>query len=103
MDGKLLATGKYFLLLSLIAFFYSCSNDSNDNDFRIMNEGLERSNMAIEKSTQTLCHSIQNKLDDPTTSYKAAIWYPKMKMIQEFSKTISDYLEKLKTDVKNEK
>ncbi len=103
MDGKFIATGKYSLVLSLIIISYSCTNHSNDNTFKILDEGFERSNIVIERSTQLFSHSLESKLSDPITSYKAGVWYPKVQIIRELSKEIASYLEKLKTEIKNRK
>jgi hypothetical protein len=45
-------------------------------------------------------HSMEEKLTDPSTHYKAEIVYPKMMQIKKLSKEITDYIEKLKADAK---
>lgn len=84
--------------------FYSCANNSNsDAAFKMLSENLVRSNILIDRSTITAYKSLEDKLNDPATIYKAQVWYPKAKKVRQLSKDMIDRLEKLKNEVRGEK
>jgi hypothetical protein len=102
MEGRIKITYKFFLLISLVVLFFSCANNPKNNTaiFNAFNESLVNSNEAIDKSSQSIYTTIQNKLTDPSTSYKAEIWYPKAMIVNNLSKIIFTYIEELKELVK---
>jgi hypothetical protein len=103
MDGRMLNASKYFLLVTSITLLYSCSNNSNNiAAFRALDEGLVNSNKVIERSNETIYHSLQDKLTDPGTVEKAKIWFPKAETVRKLSKDLTNYIEDLKTNVREE-
>lgn len=61
-----------------------------------MEESLKSSNGSIDRSSQKILNSLEDKMLDPTTNYKAVFWLPKAQQIAKFSKESYDYLEGLK-------
>lgn len=61
-----------------------------------MEESLKSSNNSIDKSSQTILHSLYDKMTDPATYYKANVWLPKANQIAKLSKESYDYIESLK-------
>jgi len=85
-------------------FFSSCADKIKTDiiAFRALDEGLANSNIAIEKSSQTLYASLEQKTTEPATAEKAKVWYPKAQLIQKLSKDIYSYIEGLRADLKKE-
>jgi hypothetical protein len=101
MSGK----SSFVLIISFtFIFLCSCTNNSKNNleSYEILNEGLNNSNQTIDRASRTIYVSLQQKLNDPGTNYKAIIWYPKATRIQALSKDIITYMEDLKTELKKE-
>ena len=95
------------LLVCIIFFqlFFSSCADKVKTDiiaFRTLDEGLANSNMMIEKSSQILYASLEQKTTEPATAEKARIWYSKAQLIQKLSKDMYTYIEGLKSDLKKE-
>lgn len=88
----------FFTCLSFSLFIISCSPKSDKNEalIKAMEESLESSNRAIDASTSEFLHSLEEKALEPTTKYRAEIWLPKAKKINELSSKIYSYLEKFK-------
>lgn len=89
--GKII--GDNFLLwltFFMFPFVFSCSDDfeKTRDAFKIAEEGFVNSNKVIDKSTQTICASLEEKLADPVTRYKASEWYPKAMQVQKLSKEL---------------
>jgi len=102
MNGKI-SSSKFLLLLSSVTFFFSCTNNSkNDEAFKILDESLIGSNQILNRSNQNIYMLLKDKLSDPSTHYKAEIWYPKAELIQKLSTDIADHIEKLKSNVRKE-
>jgi hypothetical protein len=89
------------LLLSVILLIYSCSHISKNEIaiFKVLNTGLANSNLVIHRQTEVVYHALENKLSDPSTHYKAAIWYPKATMAQKLSSEIFVYIQNLKANL----
>ncbi len=90
------------LLLSLL--FSSCS-DKPDKDlviFEALDESLINSNKSFAVANQYLFHSLEEKLIDPLTQYRASNWHPKGVRFQQLSNEIINYIENLKRDLKKE-
>ena len=102
----------YKLILPVIIFFFvdcfcACSDNSESYDSEIITAkaidvGLESSSRVINKSTQDVLASLNNKLADPVTRVKAEIWYPKAEMVQYLSKIMYAYIENIKMEMKKE-
>jgi hypothetical protein len=104
MDSKILCTSKYFLFFSLLIIFCSCSNNKkNDEIFKALNESLENSNKLIQHATNTIMHSIQEKMEDPVTKYKATAWQPKAQSVYDLSERTIDFIGNIRTVVETEK
>ena len=72
------------------------------NAFRTVKKSLEDSNNNIDKGNQTLFTSLSDKMKDPQTHEKAAIWQPKADQAKQFSEGLYDYIEGLKKEVKKQ-
>src|SRR4029078_11104146 len=83
----------YLVLTALLAL-----NVSSEilNAFKTVNKSLENTNYVVNKSTQTLMASLDEKRKDPATSTRAELWYPKAKQAQDLSKEVFDYIQTLK-------
>ena len=86
----------YLVLTALLALNVSAEIL---NAFKTVNHSLETTNTTVDKSTQTIMGSLQQKLTDPLTATKAQIWYPHAKNIQDNAKDVYAYLDMLKTKI----
>lgn len=88
----------FITLIGLYLLTTSCSSKSDKNEalIKVMKESLESSNRAIDASSSQNLHSMEEKSLEPTTKYRAGIWLPKAKKINELSSEIYSYLEKIK-------
>jgi len=86
----------YLVLTAMLAL-----NVSSEilNAFKTVNHSLETTNTTVDKSTQTIMGSLEQKLADPLTAEKARIWYPKAKQVQDYSKGVYSYITDLKTKI----
>ena len=89
----------YLVLTALLAL-----NVSSEilNAFKTIEQSLTNANVIIQKKNTDIIKSLQNKLEDPKTSDKAAIWAPKANEAQKLSDEIYAYVESLKTGLKQE-
>ena len=89
----------YLVLTAILAL-----NVSNEviNAFRTVNISLENSNGNITNSNEGLYKNLEAKLANQESHEKAAIWEPKALLAKNYSKTLSDYIEGLKQDLKKE-
>jgi hypothetical protein len=90
--------------LLLMLFISACSSKRN-NELKILkelNRSLENSNMTIQKSSEVIYHTLENKLVDPASFEKAKIWEPKGKKVYELSREMFNYINDLKNDLKRE-
>jgi hypothetical protein len=87
------------VLLSAILFLSSCADNSKRNDelFNMLSEGIENSTNRISINTEEILKKIKDKLQDPTTSEKASIWFPKADLVTGYTADIFDYIKNLKT------
>src|SRR3981081_3649700 len=86
----------YLVLTALLALNVSAEIL---NAFKTVNHSLETTNTTVDKSTQTIMGSLQQKLTDPLTATKAQIWYPKAQQVQNYAKNVYAYLDDLKTKI----
>ena len=86
----------YLVLTALLAL-----NVSSEilNAFKTVNHSLETTNTTVDKSTQTIMGSLQQKLMEPITADKARIWYPKAQEVQNYAKGVYSYIADLKTKI----
>lgn len=86
----------YLVLTALLAL-----NVSSEilNAFKTVNNSLENTNSTVNKSTDQIMASLEQKKSDPTTAVKANIWYPKALQAQGYAKTIYSYIQGLKDEI----
>ena len=72
------------------------------NAFRTVKKSLEDSNNNIENGNKTLFTSLSDKLSNPETKEKAAIWVPRAQSAKQFSEDVYNYIEGLKNEVKKQ-
>lgn len=89
----------YLVLTALLAL-----NVSSEilNAFKTVNKSLETTNSTVDKSTNSILTSLQQKLSDPTTAEKAQVWYPKALQAQGLSKSVYSYIQSLKDRILKE-
>jgi hypothetical protein len=102
MDFKFFISGRPILLVILVTFFANCTNNSNDEIFKALDENLVQSNVTITASCQRLYYSLQGKLSEPVTAEKAASWYPKAERVGKLSKDIINAIEYIKATLEKE-
>lgn len=89
----------YLVLTALLAL-----NVSSEilNAFKTVNKSLEITNTTVNKSTETIIASLEDKMEDPRTAAKAAIWLPKAQQVQALSKDVFVYIQGLKDRILRE-
>jgi len=89
----------YLVLTALLAL-----NVSSEilNAFKTVNKSLENTNVAVNKSTETIMKSLLEKTTDPATKERADIWYPKAQQVQKLSGDLFNYLAELKNKIISE-
>jgi gliding motility-associated protein GldM len=89
----------YLVLTALLAL-----NVSSEilNAFKTVNKSLETTNTTVNRSTDQILKSLQDKLSDPTKAVKAQEWYPKAQQVQSYSKTLYNYIQGLKDQILRE-
>ncbi|HEY6504832.1 MAG TPA: gliding motility protein GldM, partial [Chitinophagaceae bacterium] len=91
----------YLVLTALLAL-----NVSSEilNAFKTVNKSLENTNVTVNKSTEQIMKSLDEKRKDPTSSSyaRANIWHPKAEKAQQLSKEIFDYIQVLKNRILTE-
>lgn len=86
----------YLVLTALLAL-----NVSSEilNAFKTVRRSLEATNATVSNSTATIMKSLEDKTNDVATKDRALEWLPKAKQVVSYSKTLFDYIEKLKNDI----
>ena len=89
----------YLVLTALLAL-----NISSEvlNAFRTMNKSFSNANATIDKKTQTIFSSLEQKINDPKTRDLAAVWKPKADRAKVLSDEMVAYIENLKTQIQND-
>jgi gliding motility-associated protein GldM len=89
----------YLVLTALLAL-----NVSSEilNAFKTVNSSLENTNITVNKSTEQIMKSLDEKKKDPSSSLRANIWYPKAEKAQILSKEIFTYIQTLKDKILTE-
>lgn len=86
----------YLVLTALLALNVSAEIL---NAFKTVNRSLENTNTTVNKSTETIMKSLEDKLSDPTTKTKAEVWYPRAKEAQGYAATAYTYIKGLKDEI----
>src|SRR5215212_9151469 len=86
----------YLVLTALLALNVSAEIL---NAFKTVNRSLETTNTTVNKSTETIMKSLDDKRHDPSSAVKAQIWYPKAQLAQQLSKQMFDYLQGMKEQI----
>src|SRR6478672_7046094 len=86
----------YLVLTALLAL-----NVSSEilNAFKTVNRSLENTNITVDKSSQTIMASLDQKRTEPATAEKARIWYPKAQQVQGYAKAVYTYIQGIKDDI----
>jgi gliding motility-associated protein GldM len=86
----------YLVLTALLAL-----NVSSEilNAFKTVNKSLENTNVAVNKSTETIMKSLLDKTTEEATRERALIWYPKAQQVQKLSGDLFNYLASLKNKI----
>jgi gliding motility-associated protein GldM len=89
----------YLVLTALLAL-----NVSSEilNAFKTVNKSLETTNITVDKSTVSIMASLKQKTIEEETKNKALIWHPKALQVQEYSKTVFNYIQGLKDRILTE-
>src|SRR5688572_18971894 len=89
----------YLVLTALLAL-----NVSSEilNAFKTVNNSLEKTNTAVNASTEQLLISLKDKLADAGTKAKAEIWVPKAEQAQGYAKKVNDMIQRFKDDILKE-
>ena len=86
----------YLVLTALLAINISAEIL---NAFKTINESLEKTNGAVNASTDQIYNSLNQKLNDPATRDRAAIWQPKAEKIRNYAKEAYDFIDNLKKEL----
>jgi gliding motility-associated protein GldM len=95
----------FHIVIFLCVVLFSGCSESEDSEFHVLkalNEGIVNSNATVNRSTETLMASLNEKLKDPATSIQTEKWYPRAKHIHQLSVDACNYVETLKNDLKKE-
>lgn len=89
----------YLVLTAMLAL-----NVSSEilNAFKTMDKSFSVANNTINEKTNTLFASLEEKLKDPKSSQLAAVWAPKAQKVRQLSEEMLNYIEDIKTQIKNE-
>src|SRR6266481_6738208 len=83
----------YLVLTALLALNVSAEIL---NAFKTVNKSLENTNTTVNKSTETIMKSLEDKMSDPTTAEKARYWYPKAQNVQKLAGSVYNYIQTIK-------
>ncbi len=89
----------YLVLTALLALNVSAEIL---NAFKTVDGSLGNANRTIDEKNASIFKSFQKKLEDPKSADKAKIWMPKAQQAQTLSKTLFEYIEQLKQELKVE-
>jgi gliding motility-associated GldM-like protein len=92
---------RYLILFIFSAFVTSCSHKP-DNNFMILkalNERLAYSNYFIQHSSSLILRSLEDKLTDRSSHYKASIYFPKAMLVKQYSDSLTNYIGSLKQEL----
>src|SRR5215510_13581260 len=83
----------YLVLTALLALNVSAEIL---NAFKTVNNSLENTNSTVDRSTQTIMQSLDDKRKEGPTAEKANYWYPKAKQVVDYSSSVYTYIKSLK-------
>src|SRR5215217_7439671 len=66
------------------------------NAFKTVDRSLTNTNITINASTETIIGSLEDKLEDPPSRAKAAIWLPKAQEAQRLTRDMYAYIKGLR-------
>lgn len=91
------------LILAIVLLFSSCSDNSNSNleIFRTSDAGFRTSTETISSSNMQIYHALESRLHDPQYS-KVEIWEHIAMQVHLISDSITQYITRLKADLKKE-
>jgi gliding motility-associated protein GldM len=89
----------YLVLTALLALNVSAEII---NAFKTVDNSLKQSNTILTSSTAGIYENFSEMLKDPKTAEKAGIWKPKADKAKEYSKQVSDLIDKYKMDLMKE-
>src|SRR5580765_6148154 len=89
----------YLVLTALLAL-----NVSSEilNAFKTVNSSLEKTNVTITASTNSIMESLKAKQTDPGLGTRARIWYPHAEKIEKMSNSVYNYIQGLKDRILTE-
>jgi gliding motility-associated protein GldM len=89
----------YLVLTALLAL-----NVSSEilNAFKVVDKSLMTSNSNLTNANNTLYKSLQEKVNDPKTAEKAAIWNAKAQQAKKLSDDLNTFIESIKKQLKEE-
>jgi gliding motility-associated protein GldM len=88
----------YLVLTALLALNVSAEIL---NAFKTVNTSLEKTNTVVGASTETIIASLTEKLTDPSSATKAAIWKPKAEEVTKLTAGVYNYIKSLKDQIIN--
>ena len=89
----------YLVLTALLALNVSAEIL---NAFKTVDRTLTNANATIDNKNKDLLRSLKEKLDQPETALRAAIWKPKADSVKMFADQMYNYIEQLKAEIKKE-
>jgi len=89
----------YLVLTALLAL-----NVSNEvlEAFKTVNKSITTSNTALDNKNKVIYDAFGKELADPQTKAKAEIWAPKAEQVKKLSADISNYIDNMKLQLKQE-
>ncbi len=93
-----------FVVLGFVIVFSSCGRKERDKEFvvKMLGEELENSYKHISKSTDKIYLMLEQKLYDPNTIERTAVWIPYAKNVQEQFNIIYKNINSLERSKKND-
>lgn len=89
-------------LLALLPLFLSCSSHPSDTSIlKELDDGLLQSNASITLNNANILETLKSRTFDPKTRGKAGLWFPKAQQVSQLSQIQINYLDSLKSLVKN--
>jgi len=80
----------------------ACKNNEDTLRFKALNEGLKKYGDVIKGNNEKIDYELKEKLHNPQTASKAAIWQPKVAYIKASADSMTAYIEALKAELKKE-
>src|SRR5690606_40623411 len=90
----------YLVLTAILAL-----NVSSEviNAFKVVDKSLITSNDNISASNETIYKSLSDKLKDPQSAERAAVWAPKAEQARKLSADMMTYIDGLKLELKKDR